>query len=176
MRSRSAAVELTLLAVLVMAALLVAFTWLSIQWQQSWLLNEVQRGLSLASDTLQSALRDGMMHNRRDQILVTIERVSRDTRIKRILIINHRGEIKLATNPRDVNGRVDMGAPGCSICHQGTGKNAILGTLTSAARTRVEGNMALGLPLAGSRFQGSGRHRPWHVAAGSKRNSRPEQD
>ena len=140
MRSRSAAFELTLLTVLVMTILLIAFTWLSIRLQQSWLLDEVQRGLSLASDTLQSALRDGMMQNRRDQILATIERVSRDTRIKQIRIINHSGQVKLSTDPDEINEQVGAGAPSCNICHKGGQLNVLPGTISAATRTSPQGS------------------------------------
>ena len=140
MRSRSAAFELTLLTVLVMTILLIAFTWLSIRLQQSWLLDEVQRGLSLASDTLQSALRDGMMQNRRDQILATIERVSRDTRIKQIRIINHNGQVKLSTNQVEINEKITAGAPACSICHKDGQLSVLPGTISSATRTSPQGN------------------------------------
>jgi two-component system NtrC family sensor kinase len=139
MRSRSAAFELTLLTVLVMAILLVSFTWLSIRLQQSWLLDEVKRGLSLASDTLQSAMRDGMMQNRRNQILGTIERVSRDTRIKDIRIIDHRGQIKLSTNRDEIDTQLDAGAQPCSICHAGGQKSVLPGTLAPMTRTSSQG-------------------------------------
>ena len=140
MRSRSAAFELTLLTVLVMAVLLIAFTWLTVRWQRASLLEEVQGGLSLAGDTLHSALRDGMMQNRRDQILGTIERVSRDTSIKEIRIINHRGQVKLSTNPEEVNRLLDAGEPPCRICHAGDRKEVPPGTLLAVTRTSLRGN------------------------------------
>jgi two-component system NtrC family sensor kinase len=139
MRTRSAAFELTLLTVCVMAITLISFTWLSIRWQQSWLLDEVQRGLSLARDTLQSSLRDGMMQNRRDQILSTIERVARDTSIKEIRIVDHHGQIRLSTNPKEINEKLDIAAPACSLCHSGTQKQVRTGTLGAATRTSLEG-------------------------------------
>src|SRR4030066_9907 len=117
MRLRSAAFELTMLTVLVMAALLLSYTWLSLRWQQSGWLAEGQRGLSLASDTLHSSLRDAMMQNRRDQLSAAIDRVSRYTNIKEIRIIDHAGRVKLATDPSMMNKRMEEGAPGCNICH-----------------------------------------------------------
>ncbi len=139
MRTRSVAFELILLMVFLLTALQISFTWVSLRWQQSWLLDEVQRGLSLASDTLQSALRDGMMQNRRDQILSTIEHVSRDTRIKEIRIVNHQGQVRLSTNPREIGRQLDAGAPACSMCHTGAQKHAQPGTLSSATRTILDG-------------------------------------
>jgi two-component system NtrC family sensor kinase len=140
MRSRSAALELTLLTVLVMAVLLLSFTWLSLRWQRSWLLDEVRRGLSLASDTLHSSLRDGMMQNRRDQILGTIERVSRETRISPIRIIDHRGQVVLSTSAEEVGRQLEAGAQGCNICHVGTGHHVRPGTLASVTATSQEGD------------------------------------
>ena len=63
MRHRSATFELTMIAVLVMAAALMSLTWLSLRWQRAWLLNEVERGLLLTSDTLESSLRQGNRRN-----------------------------------------------------------------------------------------------------------------
>lgn len=139
MRSRSAAIELTLLNVLVMAVLLISFTWLSVHWQKSWVLDEVQHGLQLASDMLQSALRDGMMLNRRDQILGTLERVSRDTRISEIRIINHRGQVRLSTRPEEIGRQLDMRARACEICHTGSRQDVPGGTLVPVTRTSLEG-------------------------------------
>lgn len=121
MRSRSAAFELTLLAVIAMVALFGAFTWLSIRWQKSWLLEEARRGLSLASDTLHSSLRNGMMLNQRDVVLGTIERVARDTRIKQISVIQHGGRVALSTAREGLEEQVNLSSPSCSFCHQGEG-------------------------------------------------------
>lgn len=118
MRSRSAAFELTLLTVFVMVALFGAFTWLSIRWQKSWLLEEARRGLSLASDTLHSSLRNGMMQNQRGEVLGSIERVARDTRIKQISVIQHRGRVALSTSSEGLEQQVDPSAPSCSFCHK----------------------------------------------------------
>ncbi len=119
MRSRSAAFELTLLAVSVMVALWGAFTWLGIRWQRAWLLEEVQRGLSLTSDTLHVSLREGMMQNQREVMLETIERVTEDSRLQRIRIIEHRGRVALSTSGEELGQAVDLGSPSCGICHIG---------------------------------------------------------
>jgi two-component system NtrC family sensor kinase len=138
MRTRSAAFELTLLTVLVMAVLLGAFTWLYFRWERSGMLDEVQRGLSLASDTLHSSLRHGMMHNEQKEILNTIERVAHDTRIKRIRLIEHRGGITLSTVDEDLGQRVDRSAASCTLCHTGGGRADSSRALSSEARTVVE--------------------------------------
>jgi two-component system NtrC family sensor kinase len=117
-----------------MVALFGAFTWLSIQWQRSWLLEEVRRGLSLASDTLHSSLRDGMMQNQREVILGTIERVARDTRIKQIRIIQHHGRVALSAPGEDLDRQVDPSAPSCTFCHEG-GAGVLPDILTPEART-----------------------------------------
>lgn len=52
MRRRSAALELTLLTVFVMAALLAASSWVSLRWRRSWLLGEARRGLLLTCDAM----------------------------------------------------------------------------------------------------------------------------
>ena len=140
MRSRSAAFELVLLTILIMAALLVTSAWLSLRWQRTCWLTEVQRGLSLASDTLQSNLRDDMMQNRRDQISGIMERVSQDTRIKQIRIINHRGQVMLSTSPAEPGSSLDSAAPGCNICHTGTKNLTRPPELTPGMRTSLEGD------------------------------------
>jgi len=79
------------------------------------------------------------MQNRRDQILSTIERVSRDTRIKEIRIVNHRGQVRLSTNPQEINKQLDIGAPACILCHSGTQGHVLPGTLGAVTRTSLEG-------------------------------------
>jgi two-component system NtrC family sensor kinase len=138
MRSRSAALELTLLTVLVMAAMLGSLTWLSLRWQRSLQLEEVQRGLLLAGDALHGSLRYGMMLNRRDEILSSIETVARDTRIQQIRIINHRGQVTMSTRSEDLNRRVGKGSAGCTLCHVEPGSTAKPAIYASGARTLVE--------------------------------------
>jgi two-component system NtrC family sensor kinase len=142
MRSRSAALELASLTMLVMAVLLISFTWLSVKWERSLLLEEVQRGLSLASDTLQSSLRDGMMHNRRDQISGSIERVSGDTDIKQIRIIDHSGRTKLSATAGDSREKLGPGAPPCNLCHTDSENPVLVRTLVIGTRTILDGSTA----------------------------------
>ncbi len=142
MRARSAALELAFLTMLVMAGVLILFTGLSVKWERSLLLQEVQHGLSLASDTLHSSLRDGMMHNQRVQISDSIERVSRDTRISRIRIINHAGQIMLSARPGEAGGKLDPGAPACSFCHTDPRNPAVVPVLAVGTRTTVDDNTA----------------------------------
>jgi two-component system NtrC family sensor kinase len=137
-RSRSAALELTLLTVLVMVAMLGSLTWLSFRWQRSLQLEEVRHGLLLAGNALQSSLRYGMMLNRRDEILASIERVARDTRIKQIRIINHRGQITMSTRDEDLNRRVDRGSAECTLCHGEPNSPAKPAIHASGVRTLVE--------------------------------------
>jgi len=138
MRSRSAALELTLLTVLVMAAMLGSLTWLTLRWHRSLRLEEVQSGLLLAGDALRSSLRYGMMLNRRDEILASIEWVARDTRIKQIRIINHRGQITMSTRSEDLNHVVGRDSAGCTICHAEPNSTAVPAASAPGARTLVE--------------------------------------
>ncbi len=138
MRSRSAALELTLLTVLVMAAMLGSVTWLSLRWQRSSQLEEVQRGLLLTGDALNSSLRYGMMLNRRDLILDSIEWVARDTRIKQIRIINHSGQITMSTRSEDLHRRVGRGSAGCTICHVEPNRTVKPAIYAPGVRTLVE--------------------------------------
>ncbi len=140
MRSRSAAFELTLLVVLVMAVLTGLSTWLSLRLQREWLLEEVRRGLSLVSDTLHSSLRYGMMQNQRQEIRDSIERVASDTRIDRIRLIEHRGRITMSTRESDLHRLVERGTPGCAICHVGVDETVSPGTLAPELRTIREGD------------------------------------
>jgi two-component system NtrC family sensor kinase len=119
MRRRNAALELIGLTALVMVGLLGAFMWLTLRWQRSWQLDEVQNGLALASETLRSGLRYGMMENRRDEVRATIERVAHRRGIERVRLIEHRGRITLSTRDGDRDRFVDLRSPGCTICHAG---------------------------------------------------------
>ena len=140
MRSRSAAFELTVLAVVVMAVVTASLTWFSLRRQRAWLLEEVRRGTSLASDALHGSLRFGMMQNRRPEIRGAIEQVTRDTRIEKIRLLEHRGRIGLSTNAEELGRTVERTAPGCTICHSGARETALLDTLDPKTRTIQEGN------------------------------------
>ena len=137
---RSATFQLTLIAVLVMATALMSLTWLSLRWQRAWLLEEVERGLLLTSDTLQSSLRQGMMQNQREEIRGSIERVTQQTRIDRIRLIEHRGRITMSTRREDLGGRLDRSAADCAICHKGVSGNITLVPPSHQTRTALEGN------------------------------------
>ncbi|MHC5037079.1 MAG: sensor histidine kinase [Planctomycetota bacterium] len=141
MRSRSAALELTLLVVLVMAILLVSFTVLSLRWERTWLLQEVQRGLTLASDILLSSMRFGMMHRDQENIRQAIERVGRDTRIQRVRIIEHRGRVTLSTHEEEIETVVDRTSSTCTLCHLQGAESGQRNPLTPEARTLVEGQI-----------------------------------
>jgi two-component system NtrC family sensor kinase len=138
MRSRSAVLELTLLTVLVMAAMLGSVTWLFLRWQRSSQMEEVQRGLLLTGDALNSSLRYGMMLNRRDVILNSIEWVAHNPRIKQVRIINHRGQITMSTRSEDLNRRVDRGSAGCTLCHVEPNPTVKPAIYAPGARTLVE--------------------------------------
>jgi two-component system NtrC family sensor kinase len=137
---RSATFQLTLIAVLVMAVALMSLTWLSLRWQRAWLLEEVERGLLLTSDALQSSLRQGMMQNQRGDIRRSIERVTEQTRIDRIRLIEHRGRITMSTRPEDSGGRLDRNAADCTICHKGLYGNVTVIPASRQARATLEGN------------------------------------
>jgi two-component system, NtrC family, sensor kinase len=113
-------------------------TWLSLRWQRSSQMEEVQRGLLLTGDALNSSLRYGMMLNRRDLILDSIEWVARDARIKQILIINHRGQITMSSRSEDLHRRVGRGSAGCTICHVEPNRTVTPAIFTPGARTLVE--------------------------------------
>lgn len=140
MRHRSVTFELTLIAVLVMAAALMSLTWLSLRWQRAWLLNEVERGLLLTSDTLQSSLRQGMMQNQREDIRSSIESITQQTRIDRIRLIEHRGRITMSTRREDLGGRLERSAADCTICHKGVYGKVMSFPPSGEARVAVEGD------------------------------------
>jgi len=138
MRSRSAVLELTLLTVLVMAAMLGSVTWLFLRWQRSSQMEEVQHGLLLTGDALNSSLRYGMMLNRRDVILNSIEWVAHNPRIKQVRIINHRGQITMSTRSEDLHSRVDRSSAGCTICHAEPNSTVKPAIYAPGTRTLVE--------------------------------------
>lgn len=137
---RSATFQVTLIAVLVMASALMSLSWLSLRWERAWLLEEVERGLLLTSDALQSSLRQGMMQNQREEIQGSIERITRQTRIDRIRLIEHRGRITMSTHREDLGGRLGRNAADCTICHKGVDGNLTVAPLSGRARTALEGD------------------------------------
>lgn len=141
MRPRSAVLELILLIAVVVAAVLGTITWLSMRWQRAWLLEEARSGLSLASDTLHSSLRFWMMENQREEILATIKRVTRDTRIKTIRLIEHRGRVTISTRGEDRDRRVDRNDASCTLCHAGDPGAVSPSILAYETQTLLTGNV-----------------------------------
>ncbi len=139
MRRRSAALELTLLTVFVMAALLAASSWVSLRWQRSWLLGEARRGLLLTCDALEGSLRHAMMQNRREEIRATIERITRQTQVRQIRLVEHRGRITISTRAQDLGGRLQTDAPPCALCHRSKGTRPV-SPPGVAARTVLDAN------------------------------------
>jgi len=117
MRRRSAALELTLLTVVVMAALLAASSWVSLRWQRSWLMEEARRGLLLTCDAVVASLRLAMMENHREEIRASIGRITEQTRVRQIRLAEHRGRITISTRPEDSGQRLGLDAPACALCH-----------------------------------------------------------
>jgi two-component system NtrC family sensor kinase len=109
--------ELALMTVLVMVAVLASVTWLSLNWQRSSSLKEVERGLVLTGEALQNSLRQRMMQNRREEILADIEEITQHTRIERIRLIEHQGRITMSTHNPDVGTRLQRSSEGCRLCH-----------------------------------------------------------
>ncbi|MBI4875389.1 MAG: HAMP domain-containing protein [Acidobacteria bacterium] len=126
MRRRSAVFELTAVTVFIVAAVLGMLTWLSLRWQRTWQLNEVERGLLLTSDALLSSLRQDMLLNRREDLRRAIGSIPQGTRIERVRLIEHRGRITTSTDPKDEGGRLARSAAGCAICHNGGGRARIV--------------------------------------------------
>jgi two-component system NtrC family sensor kinase len=141
-RRRSAAFELTLAAILILALLLAGFAWLSLVWDRAWLLQEAKRGLTLAADTLHSSLMATMMLKRRDELRDIVEQLGRDTRITEVRILDHKGRIAIATQPSEVGSEVDRTAASCAFCHVDDEASPAPAHLTSDLRTQVNGDMA----------------------------------
>jgi len=126
------------LTVLVMTALLAASSWLMLRWHQSWLLGEARHGLLLTSDTLEASLRYAMMRNHREEIRASVDRITRQTHVRRIWLVEHRGRITVSTNGRDAGRRLQPDAPPCALCHASQGKRP--GTRAGIeARTMLDG-------------------------------------
>ncbi|MEW6366185.1 MAG: ATP-binding protein [Acidobacteriota bacterium] len=140
MRRRSASLELTLWTAVVMTAILGGYAWFSLRLQRSWMLEEVRRGLLLASDTLNNGLRYGMQENRPEEILASIQRVARETHIHRIRIIGHGGQHILSTSGEEKGERLNPGSPGCIICHSSAGTVTPASALGASALTVLDGN------------------------------------
>ncbi len=127
--------ELTLLTVAVLVVLLGTFAWLCVRWQQAWMMDEVERGVTLVSDTVHSGLRAGMLQNRREDISAAVRGIAKGTNIDHIRIIEHRGRITVSTDADELGQRIAIGAAACSLCHS---QYQELPTLTPEARTYVD--------------------------------------
>ncbi len=117
MRRRSAALELTLLTVFVMAVLLTVSAWVMLRWHRSWLLSEARRGLLLTCDAVEASLRLAMMQNHRQEIRASIERITQQTAVRWIRLAEHRGRITTSTRANDLGRRLTLDAPACALCH-----------------------------------------------------------
>jgi two-component system NtrC family sensor kinase len=147
MRRRSAALELTLLTVFVMTVLLAVSSLVMLHWHKSWLLAEARRGLLLTCDALEGSLRRAMMQNRREEIRTSIERITQQTRVRRIRLAEHRGRITISTREEDLGQRLQLDAPACALCHRGKGTPPAAPRDTQARTMLDAGNLRAFTPI-----------------------------
>ena len=127
MKYNSLIIRLTLCMAMIIAILVVFFSWITLTRERTMLLQEVQNGLSMASDTLTNSLSTGMMRNDQKDILKTIKQVVNDTRINQIRVIGHHGQISLSSHENDeLHQQGKKSTVSCSICHAGPENKVII--------------------------------------------------
>jgi two-component system NtrC family sensor kinase len=90
---------------------------LSISVQQSYFVDEVERGAQLVTDTIKSSIYHHMLADQRPEAYRSMETIGRQPIIDRLRMYNRIGEITFSNTPEEVGTTADLKAPACVGCH-----------------------------------------------------------
>ncbi len=103
-------------SVLVLGVLVPAGYFLANQYLQSSL--ELKRNETYLQDhVIAIALEHQMLENKRDLITKMIEGFSSDPKLKRLLIVDHEGRVRLTNDPAFTDRLFARDSPTCQVCH-----------------------------------------------------------
>jgi two-component system NtrC family sensor kinase len=118
---------------------------LFLQAQERHLLNEVQRGAALFSETIKSSTYHDMLADRRDSAYLVMDTIGHQAGIDRVRFFNKEGRVTFSSDRSEINTMVDKRAEQCYGCHEA---GRPLERLTTRARNRIyssHGHRVLGM-------------------------------
>jgi two-component system NtrC family sensor kinase len=118
---------------------------LFLQAQERHLLNEVQRGAALFSETIKSSTYHDMLADRRDSAYLVMDTIGHQSGIDRVRFFNKEGRVTFSSDRTEINTMVDKRAEQCYGCHEA---GRPLERLTTGARNRTyssRGHRVLGM-------------------------------
>ncbi|MCU0252062.1 MAG: ATP-binding protein [Vicinamibacterales bacterium] len=118
---------------------------LFLQAQERHLLNEVQRGAALFSETIKSSTYHDMLEDRRESAYLVMDTIGRQAGIDRVRFFNKEGRVTFSSDRTETNTMVDKRAEQCYGCHEA---GRPLERLTTSTRNRTyssRGHRVLGM-------------------------------
>lgn len=116
-RGSPALVRLTLIAVGFLALFLVIFVAIDYYVQRGLVIVELEKQSDLFGRAVEGSLQLGMISMRRDLLQGTIERLTDDQAVYRVLLLNMQGRIAASSDVRAIDTFIPLDSPGCRACH-----------------------------------------------------------
>jgi two-component system NtrC family sensor kinase len=113
--------------------------------QETHLLNEVQRGAALFSETIKSSTYHDMLEDRRESAYLVMDTIGHQAGIDRVRFFNKEGRVTFSSDRTEINAMVDKRAEQCYGCHDA---GRPLERLTTSTRNRTyasRGHRVLGM-------------------------------
>jgi len=101
---------------------------------QEALLDQMESGATLFSQTIQRATLRAMLEDRRDDAYDVMRTIAAQSGVERVRVFNKEGRITFSTVEREVGSLVDKGAEACFLCHA---QGQPLTHLPGGSRSRV---------------------------------------
>ncbi len=120
----------------------------SISVQQSYFVDEVERGAQLVTDTIKSSIYHHMLADQRREAYRSMETIGGQPTIDRLRMYNRTGEITFSNVPDEIGTTADLKKPACVGCHPGGSASARAAPFgTSKYFARGHRNLELVTPL-----------------------------
>lgn len=120
--SKLLSLKLFLIIFVIMSLLSIGFSMYHISIEAGYYEIIARQGASRVSTIVTGALRETMLENNKKRITTTINSIVEKEGVKKISLLNKRGEIVFSTDPKEVHVIAKMDDKMCSPCHQVNGK------------------------------------------------------
>ena len=132
-------VRLTAVIIVITTGTIGAFALAAARAHERQLLDQVERGAALFSETIKSSTYHDMLTDRRDDAYLIMDTIGRQEGIEKVRIFNKEGRITFSTDRHEVGTLVDKKAESCYACHAANQPLQRL-TITSRRRTYQRGD------------------------------------
>ncbi len=132
-------VRLTAVIIVITTGTIGAFAWAAARAHERQLLDQVERGAALFSETIKSSTYHDMLTDRRDDAYLIMDTIGRQEGIEKVRIFNKEGRITFSTDRSEIGTLVDKKAESCYACHAANQPLQRL-TITSRRRTYQRGD------------------------------------